>query len=90
MIQDHLDKIEARVQGASNIPEETKTELLGLIAELKTEAGGLPAAEDGQAPVDADNAVEKLTGSVSEFETSHPKLAQLINRLAVTLSGVGI
>jgi hypothetical protein len=110
MIQDSLDKIEASVQGASNIPDDTKTQLLGLLAELKTEVSALAATHgenardiallagasaheatrEGKEPGEVDAALEKLTGSVSGFETTHPRLAQIVNRLAVTLSGVGI
>jgi len=110
MIQDRLDKIEAKVQGASNIPEETKAQLLGLLEDLKKEVQSLPAAHDekaeaiahytdvstdeitrpGKQPGQVDAALEGLTGSVSGFETTHPKLTQIVNQLAVTLSSVGI
>jgi hypothetical protein len=110
MIQDRLDKIEAKVQGASNIPDDTKTQLLALLADLKAEVNALATTHDENAreiarfadlstqeatrpekePAEVDAALEKLTGSVSGFETTHPKLAQIVNRLAVMLSGGGI
>jgi hypothetical protein len=110
MIQDRLDQIEAKVQAASNIPDDTKTQLLALLGDLKKEMQGLGATHDEKAqaiahftdittreatreekePERMDAALEGLTGSVSGFETTHPKLTQIVNRLAVTLSSVGI
>src|SRR5580692_2900446 len=110
MIQDRLDKIEAKVQSASNIPDDTKTQLLGLLGDLKKEMEGLAKTHDEnaraiahftdvstqevtraeKAPESVDAALEGLTGSVSGFETTHPRLTQIVNRLAVTLSSVGI
>ena len=41
MIQDRLDKIEAKVQDAPNIPAETKAQLLSLLEDLKKEMAAL-------------------------------------------------
>jgi hypothetical protein len=110
MIQDRVDQIEAKVQGAPNIPAETKTQLLALLEDLKKEVEVLARTHDERAqaiahytdvttqevtraqkePGQVDAALEGLTGSVSGFETTHPKLTQIVNRLAVTLSSVGI
>lgn len=110
MIQERLDKIEAKVQGASNIPDETKTQLLSLLGDLKKEVEALgrthdekaraiahytdvstsEATREGKEPELVDAALEGLTGSVSGFESTHPKLTQIVNRLAAALSNVGI
>ncbi len=110
MIQDRLDQIEAKVQGASNIPDDTKAQLLSLIGDLKTEVVALAAthgdeaeaithythatAEEatgaGKEPEKMDAALTGLAGSVSGFEATHPRLTQIVNRLADTLSNVGI
>lgn len=82
-MNDRLDKIEAQIQGASNIPEETKSELLQLVQELRTEAAS--HAEETQ-----NMALEGLSGPVGELETAHPRLMQIVNRLASALSSVGI
>lgn len=37
-----------------------------------------------------DSALEKLEGSVEGFETSHPKLVEIVNRLATALANLGI
>jgi hypothetical protein len=41
-------------------------------------------------PEEAAQAVEGLAASVRDFEASHPKLVQIVDRLAVTLSNMGI
>ncbi len=35
-------------------------------------------------------AIKSLTDSVAELETSHPQLVQVVNRIALTLSNMGI
>jgi hypothetical protein len=110
MIQDRLDQIEAKVQGASNIPDDTKAQLLALLEDLKKEMLAFAGTHDEKAqaiahytdvttqevtraqqePGQVDAALEGLTGSVSGFETTHPRLTQIVNRLADTLSSMGI
>jgi predicted TIM-barrel enzyme len=110
MIQDRIDKIQATVNGAQNLPEATRAELLRLLAELKTEVAPLAEAhgegaqiiaEQAAASVHeatrsekdaalADAAIGGLTASVEGFEASHPQLVQVVNRIAVTLSNMGI
>jgi hypothetical protein len=41
MIQDRIAKIEATLRNATNLPDETRQELLQLLAELKTEVAPL-------------------------------------------------
>lgn len=48
------------------------------------------AVRRSEEPAEADQALEGLTDSVREFETSHPQLVQVVNRLAHTLSNMGI
>ena|SRR5688572_20719590 len=98
MIQDTIRQIEERLRASENISPETRTELLTLLAKLRAEAHGLPEKE-GHEPVAAaatlesesvQDTVEQLRRSVEEFEGSHPKVVQLVNHLANTLSGLGI
>ena len=49
MIQDRIDKIEATVTQATNLPGETRAELLKLLAELKAEVAPLTATHDEDA-----------------------------------------
>lgn len=87
MIRNRLDEIEAKVQGASNIPDDTKSQLLALLEDLKSEATKLAETHDEQT---VDAALEGLSGPVNDFESTHPRLTQLVNRLADMLSSVGI
>ena len=110
MIEDRLKKIEEQIGTAGNIPAESKTELLNLLAALRSEIAALPSTRDDEArsiatfaeasaheatrnspkPQLLEAALSGLTGSVEEFETSHPDLAAVLNRLAAVLSNMGI
>ena len=110
MIQDRIAKIEAALKGAGNLPEETRAELLALLAELKAEVAPLTGTHDEDAqsiahfagasvheatrtarkPDQADAALKGLTSSVEGFEVSHPRLVEIVNRIAVALSNMGI
>lgn len=110
MLQDRVQQIEARITAAPNLPEETRRELLALLASLKTDVAGLATTqrEDAQSithfadastheatrveknPEMLEAALKGLTSSVEGLETSHPELAQVVNRIAVTLSNMGI
>jgi hypothetical protein len=110
MIQDRIDKIEAKLRNAQNLPAETRQELLKLLADLKTEVASLTKThgEDADSiarfadasvheairrtpkPEQAATALKGLSASVEGFEVSHPQLVQLVDRLAVTLSNMGI
>lgn len=106
MIPDRIAQIEATLHSSASIPEETRRELLELVASLKTEVAGLgeqaqhiagsadlavqAAARREDQPAEATEALEGLTASVREFEASHPRLVQVVDRLALTLSNMGI
>jgi len=110
MIQDHIEKIETKVQGAKGIPEETRNELMGLLSTLKSEIGdlsqthgeaadsitrftevsALEATREEKRPELVKVAVHGLTSSVEGFESSHPGLVQIVNRIATVLSNMGI
>ena len=110
MIQDRIDKIEATVTQATNLPDETREELLKLLAELKAEVAPLTATHDEDASSIAgfaetsvheamrterkqeqsEAALKGLTASVQGFEASHPRLVQIVDRIATTLSNMGI
>jgi hypothetical protein len=99
MVEDRISNIEARVKDSSGMPEATRAELLGLLATLRAELGGvnkehLERAEGSAAPhqpgESLDESVGGLTGTVTALEAHHPRLAELANRVAVTLSNIGI
>lgn len=107
MIQDRIAKIETTLANA-DLPPATREELLGLLAELKTEVSGMEAAHGDQAQTitrSADAAfslasrpeesaapavLDDLRESVAGFEASHPRLVQVVDRIALTLSNMGI
>jgi len=109
-IEERLQKIEEQVGQAGNIPEETRTELLSLLAALRTEIATLPSTHEEEARHIADfaeasaleatrssvrpklleEALSGLTGPVEKFETSHPELAAVLNRLAAVLANMGM
>jgi len=110
MIDQTIQKIEARLRHASSMSEENRRELLTLLATLKDEVTQLSetngdAAESITGFTDLssheatrqasdrqllDLSIEGLSKSVSGFETSHPQLVQLVNRIATILSNLGV
>jgi hypothetical protein len=48
------------------------------------------ATQPGKPPGEAAQAVEGLATSVRDFEASHPRLVEIVDRLAVILSNTGI
>jgi hypothetical protein len=97
MIEETIRQIEARLHASTNLAPETRAELLSLLTRLRLEAAQLPASERtptepnaGPEPESIEEHVDRLRGSVEEFEVSHPKVVQLVNHLANTLSGLGI
>lgn len=110
MIEDRIQKIEARLQESANIPEPARAELLTLLAALKDEVGALAKSHEEDArsvagfidasaheatraekkPKLVEASLNGLTASVEAFEASHPKLAEVVNQIAVRLSNMGI
>ncbi len=48
------------------------------------------ATRHARKPEQTEAALRGLTASVEGFEASHPRLAEIVNRIAVTLSNLGI
>jgi hypothetical protein len=110
MIEDRIQKIEARLKESGNIPEEKKAELLKLLAALKDEVATLPSSHEEDArsvakfmdasaheatraekkPKLIEASTNGLRASVEAFEASHPKLAEVVNQIAVSLSNMGL
>ena len=101
MVEDRIRNIEARVQASANLPDAAKGELLELLAALRAElhrvekerleqaeraaGGGAPGVGES-----LDEAVGAITGTMTGLEATHPRLAELANRLAVALANMGI
>jgi hypothetical protein len=110
MIDETIQRIEARLRSAETMPDSTRMELLTLLQTLRAEVSQLPpgkAAEAQSIALAADRSTEQalapdrdpdvyrgtldtFSGSVREFEESHPKLVQIVNNIANTLAGLGI
>lgn len=110
MIDDTIQRIEARLKSSEAMPDSTRAELLQLLSTLKAEVAQLPSSQADRAEsiaraaeastaqavapdrdeVTYRGALDELTGSVQEFEASHPRLVQVVNNLANTLAGMGI
>ncbi|HVU08731.1 MAG TPA: DUF4404 family protein [Verrucomicrobiae bacterium] len=86
MIQETIGEIEAKIRGANSIDAKSKTELLQLLAKLKTEI----AAGENQNLDSLKGPVEDLRASVEGFEQSHPKLVQAVNNISNLLANLGI
>jgi hypothetical protein len=91
MIEDTISKIEERLQAADSLSPEKRRELESLLGQLRREARGLelsvPEPEEDQ---DARSAIDQLEASLTEFETSHPQLVGLVNRISTMLANMGI
>ena len=103
MVEDRIRNIETRVQASANLPDSAKEELLELLVALRAELRGvekerLERAEEASARDAAahakseslDDALGGLTATVTGLEATHPRLAELANRLALALGNMGI
>ena len=110
MIKRTISEIKIRIQKASSIKEENKSELLSLLSTLKSEIEELSkthvdhaksitgftdistheATRENRNPELLKLSIEGLSSSVKGFETSHPKLAEIVNSICLTLSNLGI
>lgn len=92
MIDDTLAKIEARVLEAPGLPPDKRLELQELLAELRREAHRLPAQHFGplEEGENVQSTVGRLQESLTEFETTHPQLVGLVNRISNILANMGI
>ena len=83
------------------MPEAAKGELLEILAAMRAELQGvkkehLERAEESAGSAEKghgetlDDALGGLSGTVTELEAMHPRLAELANRLAVALANMGI
>jgi hypothetical protein len=99
MVEDRIRNIESRVQSSTNLPDPAKAELLDLLAAMRAELQGvqkehLDRAQESAPPPphgeSLDDALGGITSTVTELEATHPRLAELLNRLAVALANMGI
>ena len=98
MTLQRIEQIESRVRESDKMPEDAKAELLAELAALKAEITPLISDESLALPAEVEGieggpiqpVVRELAESVQGFEASHPQLTQMVNRIAVVLSNMGI
>ena len=93
MIENTIARIEERLRTAENLPSSERTELERLLAQLRAEAASLPqlrrpGVESGDESVHS--ALNRLEESLTEFETTHPQLVGIVNRISTMLANMGI
>ena len=74
MLEDRLKKLEDQINAASE----------------NLSDGARDELLDTLASVRAEIAVSGIAGTLQEFETSHPELAAVVNRVAMVLSNMGV
>ena len=82
-IKESIEELKCEVANLPSEERESRDKLIELVQELETEL-------DNRELDSFDDFIEPLSDSISTFETSHPKLTQLINNVMNTLSGIGI
>ena len=105
MIDDTLSRLEAKLRDGSKFDAEHRDELLTLLRELKAELAEVEKTQSREASqitghterfakaVVEERNPELLRRTLQEldsFEKSHPQLVQIVNRIATTLSSLGI
>ena len=85
MVEKIIGELESKIRAAKTGDAE-KSELLQLVARLKTEIH----ARDRHDLAPLKHSVDELRGAVSGFEQSHPKLVQTVNNISNTLANWGI
>ena len=90
MLDQLLKQLQTQVKATSNLPEETRTELLKQAAILESQQAQDEVEAEDTEPNDANEGVDRLIASIEGLEVSHPQLTSLVNRIAVTLGNMGI
>jgi len=103
MIEETLRKLEKRIQASERTGDGTRTELLALVDELRTEFASVAESHGDDAAAiarHAGGAVEKaapaagaaagVEDSLLEFESAHPRIVTLFRSLMRTLADAGI
>lgn len=79
---------------AESLPPAERGELEELLSQLRIEARSLPdvsrAIISERPDEDAQGAVGRLEESLTEFETTHPQLVGIVNRISTILANMGI
>jgi hypothetical protein len=87
--REELRKLLAELKAEVLPLTESHTEDAASIARF-TDASVFEATRSERRPEQSEAALKGLTASVGGFEASHPELVQVVNRIALTLSNMGI
>lgn len=93
MIEDTIAKIEEKLRTAQHLPSSERAELEGLLSQLKVETSSLPRLSERLENADDEDvqgALGRLEESLTEFETTHPQLVGIVNRISTILANMGI
>ncbi|MGN6386098.1 MAG: DUF4404 family protein [Verrucomicrobiota bacterium] len=90
MIHDTINQIEERLRSSGCLTPEQRRELEGLLAQLRAEAQNLPRQPEPASTRSEDDLLGRLKESVTEFETTHPQLITLVDRINNMLASFGI
>jgi hypothetical protein len=94
VIDETISRIEERLRAADSLSPAQRAELQNLLAQLRREARSLPADALPEDNVDDDedvrSAVSRLEESLTAFETSHPQITGLVNRISTILANMGL
>ena len=99
MIEETIARLEARVRAADSLPAAKRQELEELLAKLRNEIESLPekpssaqlAIEpDTVETEDVQSTLGRLEQSLAGFETTHPQVIGMVNRISTILANMGI
>jgi hypothetical protein len=92
VIEQTISKIEERLRAADSLNPAERAELEDLLAQLRSQARSLPvdSLPEGETDEDVQSTVSRLQEALTAFETSHPQLTGVVNRISAILSNMGI
>jgi hypothetical protein len=81
-LRQQLEDLQQTLESAS-LDQSSKDKLSKLVAAIESELQSPPLADDSSLP-------EQLDELVAVFESEHPTLSGILNRIMVTLSSMGV
>jgi hypothetical protein len=94
VIEETISRIEERLRAADSLNPGQRAELQNLLTQLRREARSLPPDALSESPADDQedvrSAVSRLEESLTAFETSHPQMTGLVNRISTILANMGL
>jgi hypothetical protein len=94
VIEETISKIEARLREADALGPAQRAELQNLLAQLRREVRTLPPdalpSDLAESDEDVQSTIGRLEQSLTAFETSHPQLTGILNRISALLANMGI